>query len=259
MSVHTGLGPHHGILRRLRFRPFTALVAAILTIASIATAQEVNPQDFKPSPELLNALGRLFQKVQQGVQFPPDRSRSRLLPLLPQSTLFYFAISNYGETSHQAWAIFQQELEEDADLRAWWRRVQTSMGGAKVEDYLEKYYQLSQYLGDELVLAGTADGSKDGSFLILSEVRKPGTKAFLEQMAKEFSAKAKTTVRIYDLQELAAVKETPGGENLSILVLPEYVVGAFDVATLHRFNAQLEKNGEGFASTPPRRTRDEGL
>ncbi len=255
MAGDTGLEPHRGILRRYHFNRITGLirvVALVLVGIAGATAQAApnTPQDFKPSPELLNAMGRLFQKMQREVQLPPVRSQSSLLPLLPEFTTFYAAFPNYGEAVHQALAIFHKGLEQDDDLRAWWQQVQPTVGGPQIEEYLEKYSALSQYLGDEVVLAAALDEKKEPAFLIITEVRKPGTKEFLVQMAKELKGQSQLAMRIYAPQELAAARENHGEQKLSILVRPGFVVGAFDVASLRRFNALLDKNGQSFASTP---------
>ena len=78
-----------------------------------------------------------------------------------ESTVFYAAFPNYGEASHQALKIFQKELQVSPVLRAWWQHGELATAGPKVEDALEKIYQLSQFLGDELtVSAGTEEAAR---------------------------------------------------------------------------------------------------
>jgi type II secretory pathway pseudopilin PulG len=205
------------------------------------------------NPALLAEFGQLMKKLRDGVHLPAARSQSRLLPLLPEETVFYSGLPNYGEASHQVLTIVQQELKENADLRAWFEKGQWGEAWPKVEDTLEKIYQLSQYLGDELAVSGATKGSgKDPSVLILAEVRKPGLKEFLQTMAKDLAAKTQpsTPVRIMDMAELAAAKDASGNQQLVILLRPDFVVAAFDIATLRSFNARLESKSEEFASTP---------
>ena len=226
----------------------TAFGAGQSTAAGPPTA--IPSDDLKKYPGLLAEFGQLLKKIQDGVQFPAALGQSRLLPLLPESTVFYAAFPNYGEASHQALTIFQQEVKENAELRAWWGQRELAADGLKIEDSLEKFYRLSQYLGDEIIISGGIRGRKDPSLLLLAEVRKPGLKNFLEQTAKELAGKSKPAIRVFDVPELATAKDTLTAEQMAILVRPDFVVGAGDVATLRSFNALLDHNSREFASTP---------
>ena len=250
--------------RHNSFAKCVAVTAVILLITAAAAAQAAaSPEvpgldELKKNPALMTEFGQLMKKLQQGVQSPPQRSASRLLPLLPESTVFYAALPNFGDASHQALAVFQQEVKENSDLRAWWEHI-AAADGPKVEESLEKFYQFSQYLGDEIVVSGAKEAGKEPSLLILAETRKPGLKDFLEQAEKELASKSTPTpkplLRVLDVQELAAAKDTQSEKELVILVRPDFVVGALDVAALRSFNARLDmvlkvKISGGFASTP---------
>jgi hypothetical protein len=206
-------------------------------------------QDLKKYPGLPAEFGQLLDKFQHNIQFPPVRGQSRLLPLLPQSTMSYAAFPNYGEVSHQALKIFRQELQESSVLRDWWQHGELAVAGPVLEDSLEKIYQLSQYLGEEIVVSGAAEG-RDHSLLILAEVRKPGLKEFLQQMLTGLAGKSKPALRVLDLQELATAKERSPAREPVILVRPDLVVGALDLATLRSFNARLDQSRREFVSTP---------
>ncbi len=244
------------MVRRRGLRECSAVVACILALTLAGAAQGTPahpesplPQDFKKYPGLLNEFGQLQTKLQQEVKFPPERSQSRLLPLLPESTIFYAALPNYGDASHQALTTFQHELDESPVLRDWWQHGEIAASGPKFMEYLEKFYQFSQYLGDEIVVSGAVGDRKDPNVLILAEVQKPGLKEFLKQAVKEYSGKSSSPVRVLDPQELAAAKDSHAEEGLVILVRPDYVVGALNVATLRSFSEQLDKGSREFASS----------
>jgi hypothetical protein len=247
-----------GQQRHRYFLRCVAIAAMILFVAATGAAQApaAGPEvpgldELKKNSGLLTEFGQLMKKIQDGVQFPAARSQSRLLPLLPESTVFYAALPNYGDASHQALTIFQQEVKDNPDLRGWWQRGEMATEGPKIEDGLEKFYQFSQYLGDEIVVSGAMEGhKKDPSLLILAEVRKPGLKIFLQQMSRELTGKSQTPVRILDLAELPAIKDAQGEQNLVILVRPDFVVAALDLRTLRSFNTRLDSNNREFASTP---------
>jgi hypothetical protein len=245
--------------RRCRdFIAHTAVAAVIAILTSLAAAQAPaqNPptaspsEDLKKYPGLLAEFGQLLKKMQDGVQFPPLRGQSRLLTLLPESTIFYVALPNYGDAFQQALTIFQQEVRNNAELRAWWEHAQLSADGIKPEDSLERFYQFSQYLGDEIVVAGANEGGKDPSPLLLAEVRKPGLKLFIQQAAKELAGKSPSPVRVLDVAELAAAKDTIGSEQLLILVRPDFVLAAPDLTVLRSFNALVDHNSRAFAAVP---------
>jgi hypothetical protein len=243
---------------RTYFIKCAAVAAMTFLVASLCAAQgtvAIQPempwtQDLKKYPGLLPEFGQLIDKLRRNVQFPPARSQSSLLPLLPESTTYYAAFPNYGDASHQVLEIFRQELPESPALRDWWQHGDLATFGPKVDDSLEKFYQLSQYLGEEIVVSGTMEG-RDPGLLILAAVRKPGLKDFLQQTLKDVAGKSQPGVRVLDLQELAILtaEGRPTGE-LIVLVRPDLVIGATDLATLRSFNARLKQSRRTFVSTP---------
>jgi hypothetical protein len=134
-------------------------------------------------------------------------------------------------------------------LREWWQHGQLGAVGPKIEDSLDKFFRLNQFLGDEIVVSGTMEG-REPNLLIVAEIRKPGLKKFLQQTMTELGGKSKPDVRVFDPQEFTAMKEKPAGGELLLLVRPDFVVGALDLATLRKFNAQLDQTDNGFAATP---------
>ncbi len=200
-------------------------------------------------PGLLAEFGQLFARLQHNVQFPAARGESRLLPLLPESTMSFAAFPNYGDAANQALKVFRQELQESTVLRQWWQHGEVATVGPKVEDSLEKFFQLSQYLGDEVAVSGTMEG-REPNLLIVAEIRKPGLKKFLQQMIAELAGKSKSGARVLDPQELAAMESKPATGELMILVRPDYLVVAMDLATLRNFNARLDRASRGFVATP---------
>src|SRR6266849_1845526 len=253
-------------LRRQHFAGYAVTIAFILSFASACTAQDAPPvqpgaplnQYLQKHPGLMPEFAQLMDKLQHGVQFPPPRNQSRLLPLLPQSTTFYAAFPNYGDASHQALTIFQQELKDSSVLRDWWQHGDMAAAAPRIEDSFDKFYQLSQFFGDEIVFSGSIAARQDHpSLLILAEVRKPGLKPFLQQMVKDVAGKSKPPLRVLDLQQLAIAKDNdnnkaarPPAQELLVLVRPDFVVAAFDIATLRSFNARLDRKTTLFASTP---------
>src|SRR5271163_694267 len=206
-------------------------------------------EDMNKYPGLLPELGRLVDKLQHNLQFPAARKESRLLPLMPETTISYAAFSNYGEVIRQTLKIFRQELQESELLRDWWEHGQMATSGPKLEDSLEKLAQLHDYLGDEIAVAGAMDGDR-AKLLAVAEIRRPGFKQVLQQWVNQVADKGKPGVRVLDLKELATAEDKSATEELLVLVRPDFVVAATDVATLRSFNARLAQGSREFVTTP---------
>lgn len=219
--------------------------------------QPENPlsDDLKKYPGLLTELAHLVEDLKNNVQLPPVRTESSLLPRLPMATTYYVALPNYGETAHQTLETLGQELQANAELRDWWQHGELKLAGPKLQDFLEKFYEVSQYLGDEVVVSGATGGASEKgaanrNLLIVSEVRKPGLKNILEQILKEGSGESQSAVRVLDLQELAQAKSRIGAQQLVVLVRPDFVIAAQDLEALRGFSAFLDAKATEFASTP---------
>jgi len=243
---------------RSYFIKCAAAIAVIFVVASACGAQAkpegqapeaLWTQELNKYPGLLAEFGRLAERLQNDLKFPEARGDSRLLPLMPESTMSYAAFPNYGDAAHQVLKVFRQELQESSVLRDWWQHGEPATAGPKVEDSLEKFYQVSQYLGGEIVVSGAMEG-REPRLLMVAEVRKPGLKKFLQQMVSELAGKSKPGVRVLDPQELATTKDKGQEQELVVLVRPDFVVGALDLATLRSFNARLSRSSREFVSTP---------
>ena len=208
-------------------------------------------EELKKYPGLADELAVLIGKLKQDVHFPGRRNESRLLPLAPSSTIAYAALSNYGDATAQALSIFRQELKESSVLRDWWQHGSPATEGPKIEDAVDKLSQFYQFLGPELVISAAMVGNEP-NFLVFSEVRKPGLKQFLQQWNQQIGAKSesKFRFRVLEPQELATARDTASSDEINILLRPDFVISADQIATIRAFNANLDSSTRDFASTP---------
>ncbi len=228
-------------------------------VAQNGTLQAQNaagPNNLSKYPGLLPELGRLIDRLQHNVTFPPDRTNSRLLPLLPSSTIMYFASPNYGGVARQSWTIFQQELNDSPDLQAWWADSGMAANGPKVEELIDQFSTVSDYLGDETVVSAVLDG-REPDVLIVSEVRKPGVKRALQQFVVALADQSKSVapagtpkpnVRILDPQDLATATAT-NPQQLLVLLRPDFIVASSSLARLRSFNSDLDRRAREFSNT----------
>jgi len=207
--------------------------------------------DLKKYPGLLPALSDLLQKLQQGIQSPAPRTQSRLLPLLPESTIAYAALPNYGDVAHQVLAIFRQELQQSAVLRDWWTHGSPAASGPKIEQFFERFDQLNEYLGDEVVVSGSTQGEHQSTELLaIAEIRKPGLDKFLQQWINEQGGESKVGVTVLDESKLDHPLAVLSKNELLVLVRPDVVVVASDLTALRAFDDQLKAHTSKFAATP---------
>lgn len=232
-----------------------ALVALAAGLSCSAQNAQTNPpndaaaaQDIAKNPALMAEFGKLAGRLQHEVTLPFPREESNVLPVLADGTTFYLALPNYGDAAHQALGIFEQELQTSPALREWWQKSEPAPSGQKIEESIESFYELSQYVGDEVVVSGTTGGNQP-KLLIAAQVRKPGFKQALEQMLRALPAGTNAGVTVFDPQELAAATSVPPKQFI-VLVRPDFVVGSSDLATLRSFNAQLDSAARNFSSSP---------
>jgi hypothetical protein len=203
-------------------------------------------QDAMKDRELVAELGQLMEKIQKGVSYPAMRNQSQILGRLPESTLFYVALPNYGQTLHQAYELFQQGLTDSPHLRAFLKKNNFDSVQPKIESGVQKFYEVSQFLGDEVVVAGKLEGQEPSGVLV-AEVKKPGLRAVLEKINNEVFTKPEDRLRIFDPQQLATAAEGKSHAP-AVLVRPDYVAFGLSLAPLREFNAQLDQRGPSFAS-----------
>ena len=198
-------------------------------------------------PDLMNAVNHLTQRLAKEVQYPVSRTQSNLLARLPQSTALYGAVPNFGPQIHQAVQIFHEELQTSAPLRSFFEKNKLLDGEAKFEDGVQMFFDFSEYLGDEFVVIGEVNG-KEPSFAVVASIKKPGVKAFLENMDRHLSGTTNSHLQILEPQQLASATDSGKTEPV-VLVRPDVMVLGFKLASLRDLNAQLDQGGATFASS----------
>lgn len=146
------------------------------------------------------------------IRMPDLRYSSRLLARLPANTAFFASIPNLGEYLGETEAVFQKKLSESPELRAWW-----SGHGSDVAPVIEKLRAASEYLGDEIVLAGfRGAAASPRSVVFLSEPRRDGFAAFLGREHLPLAVETRNGVMVFGpdsaaVKALAATLDAPAG------------------------------------------------
>ncbi|WP_263357841.1 FecR domain-containing protein [Acidicapsa ligni] len=198
---------------------------------------------------LLAQFSALQRQIEQ-IPFPQSRYSSDLLTRVPADTLLYVSIPNLGDFMNQANKIFHDQLQQSPALQQWWGHA-NNHNTADLDALVDKLYQMSQYLGDEIVVVGVMQADTP-SFAIVADLHRSGLDDFLRN---QFSASASNPgLVVLDEASLAA---TPVSSKTSLgktqvgeyaLIRQHEAIFSNSIATLKQMNAQLNAGASGFAT-----------
>jgi hypothetical protein len=212
-------------------------------------AQQISwSQDREKYLTLLAQLSILQHRL-EGIPSPALRYTSDLLERVPADTLLYVSIPNLGNYLSEANKVFQDQLKQSPALQQWWDRGhigKTADPTADLNTMIEKLHQMSQYLGDEVVVVGVKQGDKPG-FAVVADVQKSGLDDFLKtQMPVSTSSAGLTVLDETSLNALPVASQPQHGGYA--LVGQKQAIFSNSVATLKQIHAQLNAGASGFAT-----------
>jgi len=153
----------------------------------------------------------------------------------------YISIPNLGDFLSEANTIFHDQLSKSAALQEWWNQGHEH-NTADLDALVEKIHQMSQYLGDEIVIVGVKQSTNPG-FAIIADVKKSGFDDFLKEQLPA------SHLTVLDPTSLAAASTSPKAEAGGYaLVRQNEAVFSNSVATLKLIDAQLDSGASGFAT-----------
>jgi FecR-like protein/putative zinc finger protein len=191
----------------------------------------------------------IIQHRLEAIPSPQLRYTSDLLQRVPADTLLYISIPNLGEYLSDANKVFQDQLKQSPALQEWWARGHAGNASdptADLDTLVEKLHQMSQYLGDEVVVVGVRQTVNPG-FAIIADVQKSGLDDFLRTQSP-FSASTPELV-VFDEKSLdAAPASSKAQRGGYALVRQHEAVFSNSIATLKQINAQLNAGSSGFTT-----------
>lgn len=186
-------------------------------------------------------LATLQHRIGQ-IPFPEPRYGSDLLARVPADTLLYVSIPNLGDFLSQANSIFHDQLSQSPELQQWWARGRQN-NTEELDALVDKLHDVSQYLGDEVVILGVRQNDHPG-FAVLADVGRSG----LDELLKDrFSSESNGKLTVLDERSLnAAADGESTRQGAYALVRPHEAVFSNSIATLKELNAQLDAGDSGF-------------
>ena len=202
----------------------------------------------------------LLQHRLAKIPSPQARYSSDLLQRVPADTLLYVSIPNLGDYLSEANKVFQDQLKQSPVLQQWWERGHSTNAAdptAELDALVDKLHQMSQYLGDEVVIVGVKQpGNSNNSnrssnpdrpgIAVIADVQKSGLDDFLRSQPL-FSGSTHGLV-IFDQASLGAAPTSTEQFGGYALIRQHEAVFSNSVATLKQINAQLDAGASGFAA-----------
>ena len=199
--------------------------------------------------KLLTQIASLQKKL-ASIQMPGLRYDSRLLRFVPQNAVLFASSPNYGDALMQANQLLHDQLQTSDTLKQWWDQINSS-GHPTLEEMIQKFETLSQYLGDEAVFTIVPRGERS-QVLILAEVRRAGLREYLEHESAEASTQGSghPTLQVLDAAQLGSLQSETANDKVFAVVLPEHVAFSSDPLLLKNTVTRIESQTEtGFAQT----------
>jgi FecR protein/Putative zinc-finger len=191
---------------------------------------------------LLAQFSTLQHRIDQ-IPTPQLRYTSDLLARVPANTLLYVSIPNLGNFLSEANNIFHDQLKQSPALQQWWENG-SHHNTEELDSLVDKLRQVSEYLGDEVVIVGVQQGggseSKPG-FAIVADLQKSGLSDVLKTSAP--------AITVFDEASLAVASSTPSSQRVPYALVRQHeVLFSSSVGILKQMNAQLNGGASGFAT-----------
>jgi ferric-dicitrate binding protein FerR (iron transport regulator) len=192
--------------------------------------------------ELLEQWSTLQHRIEQ---IPiPQRYGSDLLDRVPSGTELYVSIPNLGDFVSQAKTIFEDQLKQSPVLQQWWSRGNQDKT-AEMDLLVNKVHDLSQYLGDEMVIVALKQQT-GGGFAVVADVQRSG---LADQLKQQFTMGGPGMLTVLDESGLGGTTAGKKGNGAYALVREKEVVFSNSLDTLKVIDAQLNAGTSGFAAT----------
>lgn len=183
----------------------------------------------------------ILQKNFETIKLPDLRYDSRLLKAVPDETVVYAGIPNYGEALAQANQLFQQQLSQSDVLREWWQQQGPgrSSNGPDFNQVIETIHNLSQYVGKEIVFSASGGTGRQGNILAMAEIVRPGLHDFLVTQIQQ--SQSPDRIHLLTAGDLARANQG-NGRDMYLLLTPEFVAASPSVAALAEVNARWSQS-----------------
>lgn len=157
-------------------RENTALLPGdqLATRAQLAALPFENALSWSQNADEYLAMLEEFRELRQGLNqlmaATATRYSSSLLDLVPADTSVYVALPNPTATFADAYSLLRERVAANPAYYAWMQELDASGIGASLDELVSHVRELSEYLGDETVVAMAPSADDFGLPIVLSDV-----------------------------------------------------------------------------------------
>lgn len=205
------------------------------TLASLPMAQELSwSSSVDRYLTMLEEFGALRNSINQVLASAQPRYSSDLLEHVPADTVAYIALPNPTATLAEVYSMVRQRVAANPQLLGQWDEFGDGEM-SKIDDFVSSVQQLSEFLGEETVVALGWDelSGVEPQPMVLSEVENSlGLRAALEAKIAEIQAQhPEFNVVLLDSNSTTVPS---GDNNLLVFVGNDLLVATTEVAEINR-------------------------
>lgn len=136
--------------------------------------------------EILREYTKLRSEVETRVTHPELRYSTRLLDLMPESTVLYAAAPNVAQTVTETHQVFEQQMAESPALQEWMHANGNGFQD-RLDEIIDTFGEFGSFLGQELAIGGQFAADNDLGSIVLAEVVDPeGLRDFVQRQVAEY-------------------------------------------------------------------------
>ena len=205
------------------------------TLVSLPMAQELSwSSNVERYLTMLEEFGALRDSINQVLASAQPRYSSELLEQVPADTVAYIALPNPTATLTEVYSMVRQRVAANPQLLGQWEEFDAG-GIGKLDDFVSSVQQLSEFLGEETVVAlgwNELSGG-DPRPMVLSEVENSiGLRSALEAKIAEIQAEhPEFNVVLLDPNSTTVPS---GDDNLLVFIGNDLLVATTEVAEINR-------------------------
>ncbi|MFN2576985.1 MAG: FecR domain-containing protein [Pyrinomonadaceae bacterium] len=199
--------------------------------------------------QTLDALASLKKEL-NAVPRPGVRTSTRLLDMMPESTVLYAALPNLAASIAESNRIIEERIQQNPALRDWFgnRHEPRSPGMSQAITTIKDF---GDQLGEEIAVgAGMNDQGQPTEPIVLAELKNPADfRAFFDSEVQKLSTNGKVpqVVWVEDPRTAKATTNSTGGDKqLYVWITDNVLVGSPKLEQLQT----IAVGGGGFSSTP---------
>jgi hypothetical protein len=179
---------------------------------------------------------------------PGVRNSTRLLDMMPETTVMYAAIPNLAASIVESNRIIEERIQQNPALKDFFAN-QRDARGPGMNQAIAAIKDFGDQLGEEIAVgAGMSDSGQPTEPIVLAQLKNPGGfRAFFDAEVQKLNANGKAPQVIWvDDPKTAQPATTTGNGPLYVWIDGDVLVGSPKLAQLQA----VANGGSGFAATP---------